>query len=196
MAAPVDAEASDESLIIRSNDGDLDAFDEIVRRYQPRIAAYLYKFTPRQAELQDLTQETFIRAFRNLHKWRPTGAFSSWLLRIATNTAYDHFRRHRNEPISVAQRGQKEEDEDRIDAIPAAQEAHIENPDAELLQRILSKLPAPDRMVITLQYYEGLPMQEIADRMEWGLSKTKVRSHRARAKLERLLKNCGFNETI
>lgn len=196
VSSIVDTESSDEALVFLSRDGDLDAFDEIVRRYQPRIAAYLRKFTPRQTELEDLTQETFIRAFKNLRQWRPSGAFSGWLLRIATNTAYDHFRRHRNEPIALAQRVDRDEEPTCVDRLQVEPVGPSEHPNAELLETILSQLPTTDRMVITLQYYEELPLQEIADRLQWGLSKTKVRSHRARTKLERILKTHGITGTF
>ena len=70
-----------------------------------------------------------------------------------------------------------------------------EHPAAELVERILLELKPDDRIVVTLQYYEKMTLQEISDKMDWSLANTKVRSHRARKKLEKALKAHGI-ETI
>lgn len=188
--------ASDEELAMDAQIGDLDAYDEIVRRYQDRIWSFLYKFCPHQSELEDLVQDTFIKAYNNLHRWQPTGTFKSWLMRLAVNTGYDFSRKRRNEPLTIAQRSQQEGESNPLE-VHLEEEANEqqEHPAAELVERILLELKPDDRMVVTLQYYEKMTLQEISEKMDWSLANTKVKSHRARKKLEKALKNHGI-ETI
>jgi RNA polymerase sigma factor (sigma-70 family) len=188
--------ASDEELAMDAQTGKLDAYDEIVRRYQERIWSFLYKFCPHQSELEDLVQDTFIKAYNNLHRWQPTGTFKSWLMRLAVNTGHDFYRKRRNEPLTIAQKTQKDAESDPLEE-HFEEEAHEtqEHPAAELVERILLELKPDDRVVVTLQYYEKMTLQEISEKMNWSLANTKVKSHRARKKLEKALKAHGI-ETL
>jgi RNA polymerase sigma-70 factor (ECF subfamily) len=188
--------ASDEELAMDAQTGNLDAYDEIVRRYQERIWSFLYKFCPHQSELEDLVQDTFIKAYNNLHRWQPTGTFKSWLMRLAVNTGHDFYRKRRNEPLTIAQKTHKDAESDPLEE-HLEEEAHAtqEHPAAELVERILLELKPDDRVVVTLQYYEKMTLQEISEKMNWSLANTKVKSHRARKKLEKALKAHGI-ETL
>lgn len=185
-------ESSDERLVLAAQDGDLDAYDEIVRRYQSQLWSFLFKFCPHQSELEDLVQAAFIKAYQNLQKWRPQGKFKNWLLRVAVNTGYDYYRSRKNEPISVAQRSENENDLDPLDLIVLPNDAEPDHPNADLLERVLLGLQPEDRLVVTLHYYEGFSLPEIASQRDWSLSKTKVKIHRARKKLEDVLKQHGL----
>ena len=188
--------ASDEELAMDAQTGNLDAYDEIVRRYQERIWSFLYKFCPHQSELEDLVQDTFIKAYNNLHRWQPTGTFKSWLMRLAVNTGHDFYRKRRNEPLTIAQKTHKDAESDPLEEHLEEEASETrEHPAAELVERILLELKPDDRVVVTLQYYEKMTLQEIAEKMDWSLAKTKVKSHRARKKLEKALKAHGI-ETI
>jgi len=188
--------ASDEELAMDAQTGNLDAYDEIVRRYQERIWSFLYKFCPHQSELEDLVQDTFIKAYNNLHRWQPTGTFKSWLMRLAVNTGHDFYRKRRNEPLTIAQKTHKDAESDPLEE-HLEEEAHAtqEHPAAELVERIMLELKPDDRVVVTLQYYEKMTLQEISEKMDWSLANTKVKSHRARKKLEKALKAHGI-ETL
>ena len=183
---------SDEDLVIQAQGGDLDAYDSLVARYQEKIWSLLYKFCPHQSELEDLVQETLIKAYNNLHKWRPEGRFRGWLMRIATNTGYDYCRRRKNEPITIAQKGEVDSDLEPLNLVMSKDETKESHPYSDIVERILIELKPEDRMVVTLQYYERIPLPEIAERLNWNLSKTKVRSHRARKRLETALKRHGI----
>jgi len=188
--------ASDEELAMDAQTGNLDAYDEIVRRYQERIWSFLYKFCPHQSELEDLVQDTFIKAYNNLHRWQPTGTFKSWLMRLAVNTGHDFYRKRRNEPLTIAQKTHKDAESDPLEE-HLEEEAHAtqEHPAAELVERIMLELKPDDRVVVTLQYYEKMTLQEISEKMDWSLANTKMKSHRARKKLEKALKAHGI-ETL
>ena len=183
---------SDEALALSAQQGDLDAFDEIVRRYQNRIWSFLFKFCPHQSELEDLVQNAFIKAFNNLHKWEPTGSFKSWFIRLAVNTGYDYCRKRKFEPITVAQKASINLEWDPLDSLIDGIESESAHPHADLIEWILLKLKPEDRLIITLQYYEEFSLNEIAEQMNWSLSNTKVKSHRARKKLEAILKKHGL----
>jgi RNA polymerase sigma-70 factor (ECF subfamily) len=185
--------ASDEELARYAQNGSLDAYDEIVRRYQEKIWSFLYKFCSHQSELEDLVQDTFIKAYHNLQKWKPSGTFKSWLMRLAVNTGYDYYRKRRNEPMTVAQKSANDSAEDPVELLSnQVEKQKEEHPASEQIELILLSLDPDDRLVVTLQYYEKHSLQEIAEKLDWSLSKTKVRSHRARKKLETALKAYGI----
>lgn len=190
------ATSSDEELVRSAQGGDIDAFDEIVRRYQSCLWSLLFKFCPHQSELEDMVQTAFIKAYQNLDKWRPNGKFKSWLLRLAVNTGYDYYRKQKNQPISVAQRSQMETDQDPLAALADPHGQESLHPNAELIERLLMNLKSGDRLVITLHYYEGFTLPEIAFQMSWSLSKTKVKIHRARKALEVVLEKHGLSRQV
>jgi len=162
----------------------LDAFDELVRRHQAGIARCLYRFCPNGADLEDLAQETFVKAYRRLDLWRPEAPFANWLRRIAYNAGYDYFRRSRRNPASVS-RPLSEAEERAFEQLPSPErDARLDRESLELVQKILSGLAPDERTLLTLQYLEGLSLAEIAEQMGWSLSNAKVKSFRARRKLQ------------
>ena len=190
------AESSDEELVLSAQQGDFEAFDEIVQRYQGRLWSLLFKFCPHQSELEDLVQTAFIKAHQNLHKWRPSGRFKSWLLRLAVNTGYDYYRKQKNEPISMAQRSEVETEQDPLAGLADPSGRESVHPNAELIERLLMNLKPGHRLVITLHYYEGFTLLEIATQLGWSLSKTKVKIHRARKELEVVLRKHGLSGRV
>ena len=177
---------TDKHLVDRAREGDLHAFDQIVIRHQGMISRCLFRFCPHQADLEDLVQDTFIKAFRKLHLWKPTAPFENWLRRIAYNTGHDYFRRCKRTPVTLASRGGRD--------FAYEQELPVDNQDhrhqfqiTEQVQQLLSHLSADDRHLLTLQYLEDRSLAEVAQITGWSLSKTKVRSFRAKKKLRKYL---------
>ena len=84
---------SDDECIARAQRGEAAAFAELVRRFQDRVFRFLLRLTRTREDAQDLTQETFMHAYTALPRWQPEAQFSTWLLRIARNLAYDMLRR-------------------------------------------------------------------------------------------------------
>jgi RNA polymerase sigma-70 factor (ECF subfamily) len=117
-------------------------------------------------------------------------------MRLAVNTGHDFYRKRRNEPLTIAQKTHKDAESDPLEE-HLEEEAHAtqEHPAAELVERIMLELKPDDRVVVTLQYYEKMTLQEISEKMDWSLANTKVKSHRARKKLEKALKAHGI-ETL
>ena len=190
------SELSDEDLVVHMQSGDdTRAFDELVRRHQGMIVGILYHFCPHKAELEDLAQETFIKAYRKIDQWKPSGTFVHWLKRIAYNTGYDYFRSNRRNPIRLAEK-EGEKADNYLEQIPQAEQAVQETENTELVQKILSHLPPDDRMILTLQYLKEFSITEIADQMGWSESKIKVRSFRAKKKLKKVLERYEIGSDI
>ena len=190
----MDSEAeTDKQLVERAREGDLSAFDALVVKHQGMISRCLFRFCPHQSDLEDLVQDTFIKAYRKLHLWKPTAPFENWLRRIAYNTGHDYFRRSKRSAVSLASPGQESNElelqrlEDRTDI---QQEYQV----TEQVQQLLSELPADDRLLLTMHYLEERPLAEVAEATGWSLSKTKVKSFRAKKKLRKLLNRYDISE--
>ena len=185
--------ATDKELVSASLDGDLSAFDEIVRRHQAMLSRCLYRFCPYRADLEDLVQEAFIKSFRKLSSWEPTAPFENWLRKIAYNTGYDYFRKNSRNPASIAS-DNSEETNFVLGTLSEKSDQRMSFEMTEQAQKILALLSTDDRQILTLQYLEELSIARIADQMGWGLSKTKVKSFRARKKLRKILIEHGLGK--
>lgn len=166
--------------IRRSLQGDHEAFESLVRRYQRMIYALTYRMSGSVADAEDLTQETFIRAHAQLHAYRAEAKFSSWLYRIAVNQCLNWRQR-----VARLQQLHAEWSEER---------ARRSTPDRRLSQRVqeaLLQLDSKQRAAVVLTTYDGLNHAEAARVL--GCSETTVswRLFAARRKLRRLLQNCG-----
>lgn len=158
--------------IAASLDGDRDAFGELVRRYQQRVFRLAGRFFRRPEDVEEVAQETFLTAWRKLHTYAGKAPFEHWLTRVCTRCCYARLRQRPDpEPLQS------------IDLPVAAGDpsAGVE------LERLLARLKPADRMVLLLLDGEGWSTAEIADRTGWTRTNVKVRAHRARARLRRLV---------
>jgi RNA polymerase sigma-70 factor, ECF subfamily len=172
-------------------DGDIEAFAAIVNAYQRLIAADLSRRLPPQ-DVQEVAQDTFIRAFRALPAYRGEAPLRVWLLRIARHAAMDFWRkryRRRDQAFSDL-------DESALLHVEATQQEHLASQKAdqdaresaqEWLAAALHRLSPDDRAVITLVELEEFSMEEAARRLGCGLSAVKVRAFRARRRLKAIL---------
>ena len=185
---PIHSIDHEEGEIIRQVvEGDAELFEVLIQRYQPKIFATARKYARRESEVEDITQEIFIKAFQNLGKYRAEAPFQHWLMRIAVRTCYDFLRRHqRNREANFSEI--TEEDTDFLDRYVSDSLSDDLHADAvrTLIHDILERLPAPLRMVITLQSIEGKSVQEIADLTGWSIANVKVRAHRARKEMRKM----------
>jgi RNA polymerase sigma-70 factor (ECF subfamily) len=180
--------AEDLRDIAESLQGDRRAYGRLVQRYQQQIANQMWRFTRDPDELEDLVHEVFVEAFLSLSGYRGDAPFLHWLRRIATRTGYRYWKRcsrerERRRPLSDWAASATAPPPD-----PGPSEA------AEVLHRLLEQLGPKDRLVLTLQYFEECSTKEIAERTGWSLSLVKVRAHRARNRLKRILIDAGYTE--
>ena len=170
-------EPNDERLIESTLAGDDEAFAALVARHKRRIFALAARFTRSDAELDDLAQEIFIKAFRHLGKFRRESPFEHWLARIGVRACYDHLRKTRRDHDNIAL--------DDID-LPAADNLAPQRA-REVLDFALAKLSPEERLVITLLELEERSIRDIAALTGWSESNVKVRAHRARQSLKNIL---------
>ena len=180
--------STDEELVARSVGGDADSFNQLILRWERPIYALAYRTIGREEDARDICQETFLRAYRALPRFRGQAKFSSWLYRIALNLCRDWMRRERRAPVV-----QPPEDMDLMDLAAAAEPSEsIEDLVArrdtlQKVERAMAKLPEEQRTAIILKEYHGLTFQEIADVVGCPLSTVKTRLYQGLTVLRREL---------
>jgi RNA polymerase sigma-70 factor (ECF subfamily) len=174
----MDAPDDESRWIERSLERDPEAFAELVRRYQRMIHTLAYRLTGSLADAEDLTQETFVRAYRHLAGFRRTAKFSSWLYRIALNLALD-WRSTRNRRQQVEEQWSRETSS----SDPAAEPDDL----SARVQQALMKLPEPQRAAIVLTVYDRLSHAEAAGLLACSEATVSWRVFAARRRLAKLL---------
>ena len=192
----VDAAAqgpSDAELVSEVRAGQDDAFEELFRRHRRRVALIASRFFRRREQIEEVVQESFTKAFFALGEFsnRQAESFGAWLARIAFNVCYDELRRLKRRPESSL--SELDEDEaarlrQRSRDASDARGVESEAVSRELAAKLLARLSPEDRLVLVMLDVEGLSTVEIAEVMNWSVSKVKVRAHRARVHLRRVLK--------
>lgn len=173
---------SDESLVERTLNGSHDAFSALVRRHKQRVIMLVARFSRDKDDLDDISQDVFIKAYENLRSFRGESPFEHWLVRIAVRTCYDLLRKRKHERMNVPLERAHLDVADTI-ARPDGPKAQA----ADLIQWGLSRLKADERLVITLLELEEKSVKEVADWTGWSEANVKVRAFRARQKLKKLL---------
>ncbi|MGA2555145.1 MAG: RNA polymerase sigma factor, partial [Verrucomicrobiota bacterium] len=161
------AEAEDPTLLLRTRQGDPAAFEALIRRHQRMIYSLTYRMTGSAADAEDLTQETFLRAWRQIGSYRAAAKFSTWLYRIALNACLTW--RQRETLRAQVQAGWAE-----TNGAPelGGETALARNETGRNLQAALLKLPAKQRAAVMLTLYDGLSHAEAAQVL--GCSETTV----------------------
>ncbi|MBI4497142.1 MAG: sigma-70 family RNA polymerase sigma factor [Chloroflexi bacterium] len=164
-----------------------EAFAELVRRYQDRIFSYALRMTGSREDAQDLAQETFIRVYAHLDRFRTEERFSPWIYRIATNLCLSHLKRRTRTAVATA--------EPDPDALPGGPEAALEEQEARhLLQQAILDLPEHYRTVILLRHVEELSYEEITRVLGLPLGTVKTRLFRARELLQARLQTYRYGD--
>jgi RNA polymerase sigma-70 factor (ECF subfamily) len=175
-------EMTDEAIIKAALAGDDDAFALLVARYKRRVFSLSARFARDGDELEDICQEVFIKAYENLKGFRHDAPFENWLSRITIRTCYDTLRKNRRSKYNTPLQDLTYEVKDNsIQARQEAREAH------ELLTWAMAKLSPDERVVVTLLELEEKSVREVADLTSWSEGNVRVRAHRARNALKRIL---------
>ncbi len=171
---------NDPDLVAAWRQGDEFAATQLVRRHGAALGRYLSSGGADSGDVEDLVQETFIRAFRSLHGWRQDGSFRGWLFRIASNLLKDGFRARRGRQMVAL------EDHDLVaSADPASQFAADET--AERIQAGIAALPRLQREVFLLRVEQGLEYAEIATALDTTPGAARVHYHHAVRRLKELV---------
>ncbi|MBB3277795.1 RNA polymerase sigma-70 factor (ECF subfamily) [Pseudoxanthomonas sp. OG2] len=175
------AAETDNGLVRAAVGGDMRAFEAIYRRHASRIHGVIQRLVGGQGvRADDLTQEAFVRAWQALPKFRFESAFSTWLHRLAVNTALMELRSRRSQPLF-------DEDEDRLDDLGMADSAGHQTALSLDLERAVATLPPRARAVLVLYDVEGWKHEEIASELGMAVGSSKAQLHRARQLLRERL---------
>ena len=153
--------------------GDRAAFEALVKRYERRVFKLAGRFFKRPQEIEDVAQDCFLTIWRKLDTYRATAPFEHWLTRVCLNCCYARLRKRRPEHS--------------LEQVPEVSVA-AHDPGLELdAARLLAALKPEDRFVLQLLHGEGWTVAEISEKLGWSRAKVKVRAHRARKELRRIL---------
>jgi RNA polymerase sigma-70 factor (ECF subfamily) len=176
---------SDEELMLSYVQGDQAAFRELFQRYAPVLLRLLKRNLGRDADAQDLTQQTFLQLHRARHDFRRDMRLRPWIITIALNLARDLMRR----------RGRRPELEIDEEVLAAPQAAPAASSDERFrVRRALEELPTEQREVIELHWFEDLPFNEIAVMLGCSAGAVRVRAHRGYVNLRKSLESAAPDE--
>ncbi len=172
---------ADRDLVARAVAGREDGFEELVRRYQRPIAAYVYRMVGDYDAALDLTQEVFIKIYNSLARYRSEYKFSTWIYKIAHNASVDHLRRSatRQQSITSDVDGEERELPFADGRLSPEQESEREERRAEI-ERVVRMLPSAYKELIILRHQHDLSYDEIAEVTNLPLGTVKNRLFRAR----------------
>ncbi len=178
-------------LVQRARQGDLEAYDDLIRRYQERIYATIYHMTSNHEDANDLAQESFIKAFQALKSFKGGSSFYTWLYRIAVNKTINFLKQRRNRThISLNDLDFNAEHNPDLVALISEKTPHREVNLAELQEKLnaaLLKLSEPHRLVVVLHDVQGMSHDEIAKIMDCNIGTVRSRLFYARQQLQALL---------
>ena len=186
-----DKAREDFRLVLLAREGDQKAYSELMSRYRDAIFFMLLKMVSNRDDADDLTIEAFGKAFKNIHQYSPSFAFSTWLFKIATNNCIDFLRKKRATLVSIDGGTDKDNERQIIlesDAL-TPEETLINQQKAKLLKSVVSNLKPRYRTLIELRYFQEFSYEEIAQELTLPIGTVKAQLFRARELLYNILKN-------
>src|SRR5499427_9753199 len=177
-------DADELALVARAREGDLAAYDDLVRRYQERIYATVYHMTSNHEDANDLAQEAFIKGFQALKSFKGGSSFYTWVYRIAVNKTINFLKQRKNKAqMSLNDLDFNAEHDPDLVALISDKTPRREAGLTELQEKLneaLQKLSEPHRLVVTLHDVQGLSHEEIAKIMECNIGTVRSRLFYAR----------------
>ena len=183
--APETDVRTDEELVGLVVGGEVDCFEELIIRYQPRVFGMARKYFRNESDVEDVVQTIFTKTFQKLGSYRGTAPFEHWFMRLSINTCYDALRRKRNRPEHTISDTLFDDEswQDRLGKIPEASDREEQEQARELVHTVLDQVSDRARIVLTLQELEGRTIKEIAEITGWSESLVKVQAFRARKEM-------------
>lgn len=187
----------DYELVQKALQGDEKAFARLLSRYKDTIYFMLLKMLNNRSDAEDLTLEAFGKAFKNLHQYSPTYAFSTWLFKIASNNCIDFLRKKKGVTISI------ENDSEQLEMSETArlkskdlnpEERLIRKQKAILLHKVVRRLKPHYQTLVELRYFNELSYEEIAQELQLPLGTVKAQLFRARQMLFKLIESTEMND--
>ena len=187
-------EADEDLVIVRKiQAGDVDAFDSLILKYRERVYSVIYNLTSNREDASDLAQETFIKAFQSINRFKGQSSFFTWLYRIALNTSLTHLRKNKlRRFFSFEKMVEEDHTEGFIENLKTESDSDKAALMTELQERLndaFQKLSVKHRTVITLFEIDGLSHKEIADIVGTSIGTVRSRLHYAKQFLQGELKD-------
>lgn len=184
----------DYQLVCDARDrGSNKAYADLMALYREPLYLLLLRMTRNTTTASDLTVDTFSKAFCQLHRYAPTGSFSSWLFSIGVNTYIDYLRRRRMEtvPISTIQRNNEGEfvEYQIPSGQPNPEESMMHDEQKRALAEVVAALKQPYRQIVEMRYYEELSYEQIAEKLNIPIGTVKIRLLRAKNLMQSIAKS-------
>ncbi len=179
----------EKELVERFQNGEQEAFNELVIRYQGKIYNLVYKYVSNSETAKDLSQEIFIKAYRALPNFKRQSAFYSWLYRIAVNLCIDFIRQQkRGQTLSFEDLPTGGNDEPMFNDVSPLPPNQIETKElGQIIGQAVKQLPPKQQHVFNLRYHDGLQLKEIAAQLDRSEGTIKAHLHHAHKRLQTLL---------
>lgn len=190
--APSASSEQDRQWIARAVGGDQQAYERLVRKYERALYHHILRLVRTREDVDDLVQETFIKAFSALDTYTPQFAFSTWLYKIATNHSIDHLRKRRLQTTSIDRPIQTKDGEMQMelpDDTYRPDRPLVEDQRRTLLADAVAQLPDKYRRVIEMRHQQEMSYEDIAETLALPLGTVKAHIFRARELLNRYLRD-------
>lgn len=188
----------DKALIARIIDGDDKAFESLVQKYRKSVFYLVYKIVRNTDDAEDLTQDSFVKAYSFIHKFDPKYAFSTWLFKIATNNCIDFIRRRKMQTLSIDSPQNFDEGSPMYiqvqDRGPLPSDSLLLKERKEILTVAIERLPERYRNLLRMRYFDELSYEEVAERLRLPMGTIKAQLHRARELL--LFEMAGMQKNL
>lgn len=181
---------TDYELVKKCLDGDQDAFSELVSRYKKLIYTVVYNMIHDNQEVNDISQEVFVRIYKSLDKYNPEYKFSTWSVKIATNLCLDILRKKKVDQVSIDEIGEMTSKNN------TPEEEYINKEKKKLIWKAVSDLPEKYRVPIILFHQDGLSYEEITKVVNEPMTVIKNRLYRARLMLREKLSQQRKEESL
>lgn len=192
-----DKAQQDYALVESALTGDEKAFAKLLSKYKDAIYFMLLKMVNNKNDAEDLTIEAFGKAFKNLHQYSPSYAFSTWLFKIASNNCIDFLRKKKGVHVSIENNPESNENEQSVrlrSKDPNPEEKLIRIQKAILLRRIVHKLKPRYRTLVELRYFREYSYEEIAKELNLPLGTVKAQLFRAREMLFKMIESTEIDD--
>ena len=185
----------DYELVKSALQGDETAFARLLNRYKDAIYFMLLKMVNNRSDAEDLTLEAFGKAFKNLHQYSPTYAFSTWLFKIASNNCIDYLRKKKGVHVSIENKEDENTDSIKLKSKdPNPEERLIRQQKAILLRNVVRKLKPRYQVLVELRYFKEFSYEEIAKELDLPLGTVKAQLFRAREMLFKMIESTEISQ--
>jgi RNA polymerase sigma-70 factor, ECF subfamily len=198
-ATPAQSDVSELDLVKRCQDGDTEAFDELVTRYRTRVFGMIYNMVHSEQDAWDLAQDSFVKAWKSIKRFRGQSSFYTWIYRIVMNVTIDWLRKKQikaggaefDDSIQLKEVDPASKTMPKADVLPS--ESMEQKEIRSEIDKAIAQLSPEHRAVILMKEIDGMQYHEIAETLGCSIGTVMSRLFYARKKLQNLLKDCYEN---